>query len=107
MIGNAPAVVRFTGPACAEPHLISAEATGADTRGAAAEDGGGLLADRVIEMMRRTGIPNGLSGVGYGEDDVEALTDRAFAQKRLLDNAPCPVGRDQLAGLFRSAMSYW
>ena len=107
VIVNAPAVFRFTGPACAERHLISAEAMGADTKGAAAEDGGGLLADRVIEMMRRTGIPNGLRGVGYGEDDVEALTDRAFAQKRLLDNAPCPVGRDDLAGLFRSAMSYW
>ena len=40
-------------------------------------------------------------------DDVDALTDRAFAQKRLLDNAPCPVGRDEPAGLFRSAMSYW
>jgi alcohol dehydrogenase class IV len=107
VIVNSPAVFRFTGPACAERHLLAAEAMGADTEGAGAEDGGGLLADRVIEMMRRTGIPNGLRGVGYGEEDVEALTDRAFAQKRLLDNAPCPVGRDQLAGLFRSAMSYW
>ncbi len=40
-------------------------------------------------------------------DDVDALTDRAFPQKRLLDNAPCPVGRDQLKELFRSAMRYW
>ncbi len=39
-------------------------------------------------------------------EDVDALSDGAFVQKRLLDNAPCPVGRDQLAGLFRSAMSY-
>ncbi len=38
---------------------------------------------------------------------VEALTDRAFMQKRPLDNAPCPVGRDELAGLFRSAMRHW
>ncbi len=107
VIVNSPAVFRFTGPACPERHLVSAEAMGADTGGAAPEDGGGLLADRVIEMMRQTGIPNGLRGVGYGEDDVDALTDRAFAQKRLLDNAPCAVGRDDLAGLFRSAMSYW
>ncbi len=107
MIVNAPAVFRFTGPACPERHLISAEAMGADTEGAAPEDGGGLLAGRVIEMMRQTGIPNGLAGVGYGEDDVEALTDGAFPQKRLLDNAPCPVSRDQLKELFRAAMSYW
>ena len=107
VIVNAPAVFRFTGPACAERHLLAAEALGADTEGAGPEDGGGLLADRVIDMMRRTGIPNGLGGVGYGDEDVDALTDRAFAQKRLLDNAPCPVGRDDLAGLFRAAMRYW
>ncbi len=48
-------------------------------------------------------------GMAYKRDRgaVEALTDRAFVQKRLLDNAPTPVGRDDLAGLFRSAMRYW
>ena len=38
---------------------------------------------------------------------VEAPTGKAFAQKRRLDNAPCPVGRDPLAGLFRPAMRHW
>ncbi len=38
---------------------------------------------------------------------VEALTGKASAQKRRLDNAPCPLGRDQLAGLFRPAMRHW
>ncbi len=107
VIVNSPAVFRFTGPACPERHLISAQAMGADTKGAGAEEGGDLLADRVIEMMRQTDMPNGLAGVGYGEDDVDALTDRAFVQKRLLDNAPCPVSRDQLKELFRAAMRYW
>ncbi len=37
---------------------------------------------------------------------VEALTGKAFAQKRRLDNAPCPLGRDPLAGLFRPAMRH-
>ncbi len=37
---------------------------------------------------------------------VEARTARAFAQKRRLDNAPCPVGGDRLAGLFRAAMRH-
>ena len=38
---------------------------------------------------------------------VEAPTGKAFAQKRRLDNAPCPLGRDQLAELFRPAMRHW
>ena len=107
VIVNAPAVFRFTGPACPERHMKAAEGMGADVEGAALEDAGNILADRVIEMMRQTGIPNGLRGVGYSEDDLDALTDRAFPQKRLLDNSPLPPDRDQLLGLFRDALSYW
>jgi len=80
---------------------------GADVAGANTEDAGDILADRVIEMMRQTDIPNGLRGVGYSEDDLEALTDRAFPQKRLLDNAPLAIDRDTLKGLFRDALAYW
>ena len=107
VIVNAPAVFRFTGPACPERHLIAAEAMGADASGTDLADAGNLLADRVIEMMRQTDIPNGLGGVGYTDDDLEALTDRAFPQKRLLDNAPLVIDRGQLKDLFRDSLSYW
>ncbi len=107
VIVNAPAVFRFTGGACPERHLKAARAMGADIEGVALEDAGNALADRVIEMMRQTGMPNGNRGVGYSEDDLEALTDRAFPQKRLLDNSPRPPDRDQLKDLFRDSLSYW
>jgi alcohol dehydrogenase class IV len=45
--------------------------------------------------------------VGYTEDDLDDLTDKAFPQKRLIDNAPMPVSREQLRDLFESAMVYW
>ena len=107
VIVNAPAVFRVTGKACPERHLKAAQAMGADVAGARPDDAGQVLADRVIAMMRATGIPNGLGGVGYSEDDLEALTERAFPQKRLLDNAPLAIDRDALKGLFRDALSYW
>ena len=107
VIVNAPAVFRMTGPACPERHLQAAEAMGADISGVALKDAGNMLAERVIEMMRQTDIPNGLRGVGYSEDDLEALTDKSFPQKRLLDNAPLPIDRGQLKGLFQDALSYW
>ena len=50
---------------------------------------------------------NGFDAFSHALESITALTDGAFAQKRRLDNAPCPVGRDQLAGLFRSAMRHW
>ena len=58
-------------------------------------------------MMKATGIPNGLNAVGYTEDDLEALTEGAFPQKRLIDNAPLAIGRGQLRDLFKKALRYW
>jgi alcohol dehydrogenase class IV len=66
-----------------------------------------VLGKHLIELMRSTGIPNGISGVGYGEGDVGALSEGAFAQQRLLTNSPREVGRDDLGRLFRAAMRYW
>jgi len=106
VIVNSPAVFRFTGAACPERHLEAARAFGAETEGVNKEPGE-ILADRVVEIMQATGTPNGISGVGYGEEDIPALTERAWPQKRVIDNAPCPLTRDQLAGLFEAAMRYW
>ena len=62
-------------------------------KGAAGEDAGEVLASRLLMLMRATRIPDGLSGVGYGPSDLEALVDRAILQKRLVDNAPLPIDR--------------
>jgi hydroxyacid-oxoacid transhydrogenase len=107
VIVNAPSVFRFTAEACPDRHLRGAEWLGADTRGAAEQDAGEVLAKHLIKLMRDTGIPNGVSGVGYGEGDVAALSEGAFAQQRLLTNAPRNIGRGDLERLFRGAMRYW
>ena len=107
VIVNSPAVFRKTGPACPERHWKAADAMGADLTDKKMEDGGEILADQIISMMRDTGIPNGLSGVGYSMSDLDALTDRSFAQKRLIDNGPLPVAMNELKELFHDAMSYW
>jgi hydroxyacid-oxoacid transhydrogenase len=107
VIVNAPSVFRFTAEACPERHLDGAAWLGADARGASAGDAGEVVAKRLIALMRATGIPNGISGVGYGEGDVDALSTGAFAQQRLLTNAPREISRDALGGLFRGAMRYW
>ena len=58
-------------------------------------------------MMKATGIPNGVGGVGYVDADVASLTKGAWAQQRLMTNAPRDVSENDLAGLYRSAMRYW
>ena len=107
VILNAPSVYRWTAPACPDRHLHGAQCLGADTRGATPQDAGEILAGRIIEMMKATLFPAGLASIGFGEADVPALAEGAFPQQRLLTNSPRPVGKDDLAGLFRGAMRNW
>jgi alcohol dehydrogenase class IV len=107
VIVNAPAVFRFTAQACPDRHLEAAGWLGADTRGAGQGDAGEVLADTLVSLMKATEMPNGIGGVGYGEADVADLTEGAFPQRRLLDNAPRPIGREELDTLFRGALAYW
>ncbi|HTX97169.1 MAG TPA: hydroxyacid-oxoacid transhydrogenase [Mycobacterium sp.] len=107
VIVNAPSAFRFTATVSPERHLEGARLLGADTRGASAEDAGEVLAGELIRIMRAVGMPNGLSGVGYTDDDVVALTEGAYPQQRLLQNAPRAMSKLVLADLFRQAMRYW
>ena len=40
-------------------------------------------------------------------NDLEELTNKAFPQKRLIDNAPMPITRQQLRDLYERALTYW
>jgi hydroxyacid-oxoacid transhydrogenase len=104
---NAPAVFRFTARANPERHLYAAHLMGADTRGADTSDAGEVLAGVIIDLMRRTGIPNGLSAVGYGLDDVDALVAGTLPQHRVTKLSPRPAGPADLHDLFLDAMRYW
>jgi len=104
---NNPSVWRHTAPAHPERHLRCARHLGAETRGATPDDAGEALAGRIVELMRATGMPNGLTALGFGEDDVDALATGAEPQYRVIKNAPVDIGRPELQSLFRSALRYW
>lgn len=107
VIVNAPAVFRFIGPACPDRHMMGAAAMGVDTGDLDPKDAGVALADRIAAMMKETGLPNGLRGVGYGPEDIDALTERANAQQRLIVNAPGPVGKEDLRKMFENSLELW
>jgi hydroxyacid-oxoacid transhydrogenase len=104
---NAPAVFRFTASADPERHLRAAALLGADVAGAALEDAGDLLAAAIAGLMRHTNMPNGIAEVGYGEDDIPALTEATMPQHRVTKLSPRPVGREDLAALFEDSMRIW
>jgi hydroxyacid-oxoacid transhydrogenase len=105
VILNAPAVFRFTAAADPQRHRDAASFLGARIDGAAGDgEIGEALAAHIAELMRQTGMPADLGAVGYGSGDIESLVAGTVAQQRLLANAPCPVDRDALRGLFASGL---
>ena len=107
VILNAPAVFRWTAQANPERHLHAARLLGAETGGAGVEDAGEILASQIERIMRRVGMPNGLSGVGLGADDVDALVAGTLPQHRVTKLSPRPATAEDLRELFLSAMRYW
>ncbi len=102
---SAPAVFRRLGKAHPERHRDAARRLGASV--AADAEPGDALAARVIELMRATGMPNGLTAVGYDSGDIDALVDRAILQERLLSNAPVQIVRAALAELYQESLAIW
>jgi hydroxyacid-oxoacid transhydrogenase len=107
VILHAPAVFRFTAPTNPERHLAAARLMGAETRGAAAEDAGGILAGAIVGVMRRVGVSNGLAAVGFGPGDVERLVAGTLPQHRVTKLSPRPAGETELRDLFLDSMVCW
>jgi hydroxyacid-oxoacid transhydrogenase len=104
---NAPAVFRWTAPASPERHLRAAALLGANVDHVDPSAAGDLIADRLIALMRATGVPDGLSGVGYTADDAPALAEGTLPQHRVTKLAPRPAERSDLERLFTEALRYW
>ena len=107
VILTAPAAFRFTYATAPDRHLRAAALMGAPVEGLDDRERREALPAALIALMRDTGIPNGLSAVGYGERDIAALVEGTLKQPRLLAGAPRPVGAIDLEWILRDSMQYW
>ncbi len=107
VILNAPAVFRYTAPTNPERHLHAAQLMGADVSGAGREDAGDILADAIVALLRKIGVPNGLSAIGYTPEDAPALAAGAMPQQRVIGLSPRPVTEEDLRNLFLDSMRLW
>jgi hydroxyacid-oxoacid transhydrogenase len=80
---------------------------GVDVEGVRQEETGEVLARAVIDLMKKTGMPNGLSAVGYTEADVPRLVEGTLPQHRVTKLCPRPFTPEDLEGIFLDSMRIW
>ncbi|MFT4725686.1 MAG: hydroxyacid-oxoacid transhydrogenase [Granulosicoccus sp.] len=107
VIVTAPSIFKYTAEATPERHLQGAEFLLADTKGATPDDAGEVLANRLIELMKATKMPNGLTAIGFGEQHVSALATSSVRQEKAIANAPRESNQVDLENMYRSALSHW
>lgn len=105
VVASAPSAFRFTGSSSPARHLEAASWLGAEVRGATHEDAGELLARALERLMVETQVPVGLPSYGFGPEDEARLVGGTAIQRRLLDNAPCPIHEPDLHRVFRAALA--
>ena len=103
---SAPAIFRYTAEAAPERHFEAGTYLQADLKDAAPGDSGEALSKRIIELMRKTGVPNGLSGVGFAPADVPALAASSARQVRAIANSPRETNLVDIENIYSAAMSY-
>ena len=57
--------------------------------------------------MKKTGMPNGLSAVGYTEAEVDELVQGTLPQQRLTNLSPRPFTPRDLRQIFLDSLTLW
>ena len=87
--------------------MRAAQVLGADTANARPAEAGEILASRIITLMQRLNVPNGLSAIGYTRADIPALVQGTLPQHRVTKLSPRPASEEDLQRIFEVAMTYW
>jgi alcohol dehydrogenase class IV len=106
VIVSAPSIFRYTAEAAPERHFEAAGFLQADLEGAGPKDSGEALAARIIALMRKTGAPNGLAGVGFRPEQVPALAASSARQVRAIGNSPRETNLVDIENIYAAAMNY-
>lgn len=103
---GAPAVFRYLAPHIPERMQLCCRAMGGheSCSDAAAAD---FVIEKLTGIMRDLELPNGLSDIGFSDNDISALVEGCLKQQRLLVNAPVAVDESCLHQMFQDSMRIW
>ncbi len=104
---SAPSVFHHTAAGAPQRHLQAAQFLGANYKDAGSEDAGEICAERIIALMKKSGLPNGLTGIGFGDDDIGALAQSAIRQGRAIANAPRSTHLEDIQNIYTQSLQLW
>jgi hydroxyacid-oxoacid transhydrogenase len=106
VIASAPAIFRYLAEAAPERHLEAANSLGANVWDAGHDEAGEVVAGRIIELMKKTGMPNGIGDLGFAQADVKPLAASSVRQIRAIANAPRETNLQDIENIYAAALSY-
>ncbi|XP_062843597.1 hydroxyacid-oxoacid transhydrogenase, mitochondrial [Trichomycterus rosablanca] len=104
---TSPAVFAFTASMCPERHLEAAEILGADVSKVKTKDAGSLLSDTLRDYLYDLEVEDGLSALGYSEEDIPSLVKGTIPQERVTKLSPRSHTEEDLTHLFSASMKLY
>lgn len=84
---------------------LAAQARGISLSGQSEEQKADFLISELFRITRELKIPATLQELGVPATDIDVLVDSAFEVKRLLNNNPKPLTRDDIRGIYQTLFS--
>jgi hydroxyacid-oxoacid transhydrogenase len=87
--------------------LKLAKLLGVNVSNESSKNAGNLISNKLIEFIKKLGMPNGLRGLGYQESDIDNLVEGTLPQHRVTKLSPVEVGPKELRTLFEESFELW
>ncbi len=107
VVVNAPAIFRYLGGAAPKRHIEAAGFLGAAHLDATGEEAGQVVSERIIELMKATGMPNGIRELGFSQQSISSLVESSARQIRAINNAPRVANKQDMETIYHDALTYW
>jgi len=98
-----PYVMGYIRISCEEQLKHILEAMGSSTVGQTQEEASYTCINKLEELVNDVGIPSTLKGFNIPIESLEALTDDAIKQTRILSRSPMELKRDDIFAIYKSA----